>query len=203
MEFYCKRLEVDVDIENCPDCAEYTECKASGYFRKVTVQNKKQAFFDPEAEDSATSLTPERSSKIQEEGKSKDFNWKKWRWEFMRHDPEVQEIYKEILKLRKEGEKLTPENCPYPEIRSAYKEILDLRKAGKEISPDVQNRFTPPVPWCCLFSFNEDGNSGCFCYACSKQGQMEATYCRHYGISFILFPNINKKFEDIPGNPLA
>jgi len=132
------------------------------------------------------------------------FNWKKWRWEFMRRDPEVQNVYQDILKLREEGKKATPDNCPHPEIRGAYKNILDLKKQGKEVPPQVCDEFPSQRPgWCCPYSFDEEGNPNCICYCCTEQGKKEATYCARYGLNSILFLNINKKFEELPGGVFA
>lgn len=194
MEFYCERLEADVDLESCTDCNELEECKASGYFLEVTAQQKKRTFAISRAEDNATIPDPQHVSEIQKEEKIEEFNWMKWRWEFMRRDPEVQEVYKEILKLREKGRELTPENCPYPEIRAAYMNILDLKKQGEEIPPEVYDEF--PSTWCAPYSFDADGKSRCFCYHCTPESKREREYCEKYGVTGSWFPDITRNFEE-------
>ena len=207
MEFYCERLESNVNLEDCPDCAEHAECKASGYYLKITAQHKEQTFFVPKDGDSEIVPHLERvqmgSGEAGEKRDAKNFSWNKWRWEFMRRDPEVQKAYEEILALRGEAGEPTPEACPYPEIQQFYKNILDLKEQGKKIPPEMQDGFRPPTPWCNPYSFDEDGKPNSFCYACTDQGQKEATYCTRYGLNGVIFLDINKKFEELPGGPLA
>ena len=142
MEFHCERQEFNVNLEDCCDCAEYVECKASGYYLKITAEHKQQPFPVRENGDSEIIPHPERAQRGDEEtGRkidAKDFNWEKWRWEFMRRDPEVQKVYEKILALRGEAGDPKPETCPYPQIRQLYKNILDFKEQGKEIPPEMQ-----------------------------------------------------------------
>ena len=65
-EFFCKRLETGVKLEDCADCAEYAECKTSGYFPGITAQHKKQTFSVPKAGDNGAFPNPKRVTEIQE-----------------------------------------------------------------------------------------------------------------------------------------
>jgi hypothetical protein len=39
MAFFCKSLESDVDLEDCPECDEYRQCKDSGYYDEIRAEH--------------------------------------------------------------------------------------------------------------------------------------------------------------------